>query len=253
MLADFLQHDVHMFLLAFARIGAAIMLLPGFGDFTVPARVRLAFALLVSLVLAPLVSPTVPTVPADFAALLLLLGGEVAVGLIIGTVARLLMAALQVAGTVISYNMGLGAAQLFDPSAEQQGAIASAFLTTLGVTLLFVTNLHHVMLEALARSYSVFVPGAGLPIGDFADHAARLVAESFRLGMQIALPLTLVGVVVYVAMGLMGRLMPQIQVFFVALPIQIVVGFAVLAASLALGMDVFLAAFAEGLVGFTGG
>jgi len=157
---------------------------------------------------------------------------------------------LQVGGTIIAFNAGLASAQLFDPSAGQQGAITGAFLATLGITLLFVTNMHHVMLMALVDSYALFVPGAGFPVGDFSEMATRVVSDSFRLGLQIALPVLVVGVLIYLSMGLMARLMPQMQVFFIALPLQILVGFSVLAVTLGVIMMVFIDHFETVMGGF---
>ena len=243
MLAELLATDIFLFMLVFSRIGSALMLLPGFGEVSIPSRVRLVIALAISLILLPAISDSLPALPSDTSALLLLLGGEIAVGLAIGMVGRLLITSLQVGGTIIAFNTGLGAAQMFDPQAQQQGAIIGAFFSTMGVTLLFVTNLHHLMLAALAESYVAFVPGEGLPVGDFADLASQLVAKSFRLGFQMAMPVLIVSMIVYISMGLMARLMPQIQIFFIALPIQLFAGLSILAFTLAASMVLFLEDF----------
>jgi flagellar biosynthetic protein FliR len=245
-----LATDVYLATLVFARLGAAIMVLPGFGELTIPARIRLGFALALSVVLFPLVATAIPAAPASLYGLAVLLIGEILIGIAIGLIARLLVSSLQVAGTIIGFNTGLGSAQLFDPNAGQQGAITGAFLTTLGVTVLFTTNMHHLMIMALADSYTMFAPGAAIPVGDFSEMASRLVAQSFRIGFQIALPIVIVGTIIYVAMGLMARLMPQIQVFFIALPVQILVGFTILAITLGAGMMMFLDAFESALGGF---
>ena len=145
---------------------------------------------------------------------------------------------------------GLASAQLFDPNAGQQGAITGAFLSTIGITVLFTTNMHHLMILALADSYQMFAPGAAIPVGDFSEMASRIVAKSFLIGFQIALPIVVIGTIIYVAMGLMSRLMPQIQVFFIALPVQIVVGFSIFAITLGAGMMIFLDAFQSAIGGF---
>ncbi len=243
MLAELLATDVFLFMLVFSRIGSALMVLPAFGEVTVASRIRLAIALAISFVLLPVIADHLPPLPSDFSSLLLLLGGEILIGLAIGMVGRLLITSLQIGGTIIAFNTGLGSAQIFNPQAQQQGAITSAFFTTLGVTLLFVTNLHHVMLAALAESYEAFVPGQVPPVGDFAQLASQTVAKSFRLGMQMAMPILIVSMIVYIAMGLMARLMPQIQVFFIALPIQLLAGFLILAFTLAASMALFLEDF----------
>ncbi|CAN0486532.1 unnamed protein product [Discosporangium mesarthrocarpum] len=226
------------------------MVLPGFGELTIPPRLRLGFAVVVSFIMLPLVASTLPPPPTALYGFVVLLIGEILTGIVIGMIARLLLSSLQVAGTIIGFNTGLASAQLFDPNAGQQGAITGAFLSTLGITLLFTTNMHHVMIMALADSYIMFVPGAGLPVGDFSEMASQLVSRSFLIGFQIALPVVIVGTIIYVAMGLMARLMPQIQIFFIALPVQIVTGFAILAITIGAGMLMFLDAFEAAMGGF---
>lgn len=247
---ELLATDVYLMTLVFARIGSAVMVLPGFGELTIPGRIRLGFALALSFVLAPVVAPALPVAPSALYGFVVLLIGEMIIGIAIGLIARLIVSCLQVAGTIIGFNTGLASAQLFDPNAGQQGAITGAFLSALGVTMLFTTNMHHLMIVALVDSYALFVPGAALPIGDFSETASRLVAQSFLIGFQISLPIIIIGTVIYVAMGLMARLMPQIQIFFIALPVQIVVGFSILAITLGAGMMLFIDAFETAIGGF---
>ena len=212
MIDGLLVTDVYLFMMIFARLGSALVVLPGFGEINVPVRVRLIIALAFSFVVFPLVSPSLPVVPEHPVELFILLGGEILIGIAIGAITRLLISMLQVGGTIIVFNSGLASAQLFDPTAGQQGAITGAFLATLGVTMLFITNMHHVMLMAMVDSYIMFVPGAGFPVGDFSQAATQVVSDSFRLGLQIALPIMLVGMLVYMSMGLMARLMPWSKV-----------------------------------------
>lgn len=247
---DLLATDLYLLVLVFARLGSALMVMPGFGELTIPSRVRLGLAMTLTFVLYPLVVDTIPEPPKGLYGLVILLIGEILIGLAFGLIARLLVSGLQIGGTIIAFNIGLGAAQLFDPNAGQQTAITGAFLTTLGITLLFTTNMHHLMLVALVDSYQLFTPGAAPPIGDFSNMATRLVAQSFRIGFQIALPMVIVGTVIYIAMGLMARLMPQIQVFFIALPVQIIVGFSILSITLGAAMMMFLDAFETSMGGF---
>lgn len=243
MLEGLLVTDVYLFLAVFARIGSALMVLPGFGELTIPSRVRLALALTLSFILFPLVVDLIPPMPPNPIGLAFFMGGEVLIGIVIGALARILVSSLQVAGTIIAFNSGLGSAQLFDATVGQQSAITGAFLATIGVTLLFVTNLHHLLLFALVDSYQLFVPGGAFPVGDVSDLAAQFVTQSFRLGLQIAMPVTVVGVLIYVSMGLMARLMPQIQVFFIALPLQMLVAFTILALTVGASMLLFLDQF----------
>ena len=247
MLAELLALNAFQLMLVFARVGAAVMLLPGIGELTIPARVRLAFALALSVIVLPVVGERLPGPPAQPAALVLLLGGEVLLGIAIGTMARILVSALQVAGTVIAYHSGMGTANLFDPSAGQQGAMIGAFLATLGVTLLFVTGLHQVLIAGVVDSYTSLPPGGGIPAGDLADAATRIVGLSFKLGLEIAMPTVIIAFLLLVAMGLMARLMPQVHIFFVALPVQVGAGLFVFALTLSTAMLVFLDRFSDAL------
>lgn len=252
MLAEVLAADAFLFVLVFARLGAALVILPGIGEFNVSPRIRLIFGLGLTLIVLPVVATQLPASPVTPLGLFVLLGSEIVVGLVIGTVARLLLASLHVAGTFIAFHIGLGAGTLFDPTVNQQGAITGAFMTTLGIVVMFTANLHHLMLRALVESYTLFGAGGRLPVGDFADMAARTVALSFRIGLQIAMPLIIVATVIYVAMGLMGRLMPQVQVYFIALPVQLLVGFMILSATLAAGMAMFVNHFESGMLALMG-
>lgn len=242
MLDQLLPAGVFAYALVFLRIGSTFMLLPGFGEAFVAPRLRLALALAITFLVAPVVAGALPPAPATVWELLLLGGGEIAVGLFIGTVARVVLAALQTAGTIIALETGLASALVNDPSTQQQSAITGNFLFVFGVLLIFVSDLHHLMLRGLADSYALMRPGVLLP-GDMAETVARTVASSFALAMQMAAPFLLVGLVVNLGLGLLARLMPQIQIFFVALPLQVLLGLATLSLGAAGGLLWFLDRF----------
>jgi flagellar biosynthetic protein FliR len=252
MLNQLLPNDVFSLLLVFARIGSAVMLLPGFGEVFVPARARLGVALMLSLIVAPVVAQTLPALPADAVRMFLVVGGEIVVGLFIGAMARAMLSALHVAGVVIGFQTSLSNATFFDPANAQQGVLIAAFMNVIGVLLIFTANLHHLMLAGLVDSYSVFRPGDVMPLGDFSDAAVRVVGRSFDLGLQVAAPFVVVGLVFYVGLGLLSRLMPQIQVFFIAVPLQLVLGFLVMALTLSAAMLWFLDGFQTAIGGLLG-
>lgn len=221
MLAALLPAEVFAFLLVFSRLGAAIMILPGIGENFVYARVRLGLALAITLLILPLVQSTLPPAPASPAALSVLLVGETIYGLFIGGVARLMMASLHVAGVVIAFQSGLAYAQTVDPSQGTQGALVGTLLTMIGLVLIFATGLHGLLLQGLRDSYILFPAGSAPPLGDFAKLATDLTAGAFTLGLQIAAPFILYGVVFNVCLGLLQRLMPQMQLFLVVMPMQV--------------------------------
>ncbi|MDX9862114.1 MAG: flagellar biosynthetic protein FliR [Rhodospirillales bacterium] len=250
MLQDLLTLNVFGFFLLFCRVGTAFVTLPGFSAAYVSADIRLLMALAVSFVLAPVVVPGLPGPPATLAGLIVLILGEMLIGGFFGALGRIIMGALHTAGMLIAYEASLANAFVNDPIAEQQGSVLSGFLTTVGIVLVFVTDLHHLMLRAVADSYTLFVPGEMPAIGDFSQAISRYVADSFALAVQIASPFMVVGTAYFLMLGILGRLMPALPVFFFGLPIQIATQIALVALSLSTVMLVFTTRFGEGFRAF---
>lgn len=250
MLENFLVTGVFAFMIVFVRFGTAVMIMPGVGDSFVPANIRLLFAVGFSLALAPVMYPYVPSPLPGFGTLLSLLVIEFVTGLFIGTIARILMMALDTAGMLISLASGISNAQIFNPSLAVQGSIFGAFLSVGGVTLLFVTNLHHLLIQGLVESYVMFPLGGVPDTSSMAELVAKAVSASFLTGFQIALPFVLVSMVLYVGMGVLSRLMPQIQVFMLAIPLQILLALVVLSISISAIMLFFVTRFEDGMVFF---
>jgi len=224
----FLAGSVLAFMLTFVRIGTAIMMMPGLGDSFVSQRIRLHMALGISFVLFPIVMPYVPSpLPGTFA-LFILVFSEFLIGLLIGTVARIFMTALDTAGMVISMQSGLANAQVFNPSLASQGSLMGAFLSMSGVLLLLVLNLHHLLIMGVVESYKMFPMGDFPDTGSMAEIMARAVSASFSVGVKLATPFIVMTLLIYVGMGVLSRLMPQIQVFMLALPLQILLAISLL-------------------------
>lgn len=250
MLGALLPSNVFGFLLIFARVGAIIMVAPALGEILIPARVRLAIALTTTLAIWPVASQSLPAAPDSVIGSGLIIVGEVLVGLLIGGTARMIMAALHVGGSVIAFQTGLAVSQTFDPTQGIQAAIVSSFLTLLGVVTVFAADLHLLILQAISNSYNLFPPGNYAPFGDFAQFAIRQVAASFALGIQIAAPFIVYGLTFYVGLGLIARLMPQLQVFFIAMPMNIFLGFVLMLFLVSGIMMWFLQHFQDGLAPF---
>jgi flagellar biosynthesis protein FliR len=229
------------YLLVFARTGAMVMLLPALGQGGIPSRVRLALALAITVAMTPTVQHFYPAAaPANVLQLGLLIAQEVTIGILIGGMAQIIMSSLQVAGYLIATQTGLAYAQTVDPTQHEQGAVVGNFFSLLGAVLIFSTDLHHVAIGAIAGSYHMIPPGAALPTGDMAELTIRLVGASFILGFQLAAPFLVFGFALYAALGILARLMPQLQVFFIAMPINILFGFVLLALILGSMMTMFL-------------
>ncbi|SFZ81454.1 flagellar biosynthetic protein FliR [Devosia enhydra] len=241
---DWLPQSAYLYILIFARVGTLLMLLPALGERVIPARMRLSFALLFALVLYPLVSPGLPPLPAGIFDTLGLLLHEVAIGLILGGIMRLVMMATQIAGSVIAFQAGLSVAQAADPTNEGvQGALIGSFLSFLGVTLIFAADLHHMALAAIHDSYQVFSPRDPLMFGDAAQMALQSAAAAFIIGVQMSAPFIVFGLVFYLGLGILARMMPQLQVFFIAMPATIGIGLMLMAILLTAMMGWYLAHF----------
>jgi flagellar biosynthesis protein FliR len=228
------------FMLAFARIGAMVMLLPGLGESNIPVNIKLAIAVLLTLVILPLHRADYHVDMGSLMPLLVLMVHEIVIGIVLGATARVTLAALQVAGSVIAQQLGLGFVTAIDPTQGQQGLLVGNFLTLLGITLLFATDSHHLVIAALNDSYAIFSPGETMQSGDVAALATRAFAAAFKIGMQLSAPFLVFGLVFNIGLGVLARLMPQMQVYFVGVPLSILAGFLILAIVITAMMGTFL-------------
>jgi len=220
-------------MLVVTRVGAAMALLPGIGESSAPAIVRAGLAFGIALLVLPSVAPLVPPVPDPGLAAAGMVAAEVVTGLWLGWLARLVVLALPIAGQIVSYLLGLS--NVLQPDAEigaQATAVAKLFDVAVPV-LVLGSGLYVLPLAALAGSYTLIAPGALLPSADTAATAVSAVAKAFTLALQLAAPFLLASVVWTVAIGLLARLVPRLQVYFLAMPAQILGGLLLLALSIA--------------------
>ncbi|MEJ0043626.1 MAG: flagellar biosynthetic protein FliR [Rhizomicrobium sp.] len=239
------------YLLVFARTGSLMMLLPALGEGGIPARVRLVLALAVTVALTPVVQSHYPAAaPVQHAATGAAhrAGGDRRHPDRRHVAHHHELAADR--GPLIATQTGLAYAQTVDPTQHEQGAAIGNFFSLLGAVLIFSTDLHHVAIGAIAGSYKMIPPGTALPTGDMAELTVRLVSASFVLGFQLSAPFLVFGFALYAALGILARLMPQLQVFFVAMPINIMFGFVLLALLLGSMMTLFLNFYAAQMAQF---
>lgn len=249
-LETFLTTGVLAFMLGFVRIGTAVMIMPGVGNTFVPIQVRLLFSLGFAFVLFPLIQAKIPKTLPGSDLLTLLILTEFVIGLFIGTVSRILMAALDVAGMIISMQSSLASAQLFNPAFAAQGSIVGTFLTLAGMVLLFSTDLHHLMILGIVQSYDVFPLGSVPDTESMAKVVVDHVGGAFAVGIQITAPFLLLVLLLYVGMGVMSKLMPQVQVFMLAIPVQILLALFTLVMVISAMMLVWLGYYQQGMSAF---
>ncbi|HSV28053.1 MAG TPA: flagellar biosynthetic protein FliR [Candidatus Omnitrophota bacterium] len=250
MLNEILSTDIYRFFLLFTRLGAAMMFMPGFGGQRVPVRFQLLFALALAFLLLPVLGTQIPPLPRRVGDLVVLMMGEALIGIFMGMVLQTIMMALHVAGTFIGFQTGLTNAFSFDFVAEQQSSLLTSFLANLALVAVFATDMHHVMLRAIVDTYAVFPPGQPVPVGEFSEMLSKMASASFNLGIKLAAPLMAFGLIFYAGLGLLSRMVPQMQVFFVALPVQVIAGLWMLMVGLPVMMLVFLRNMDETLAPF---
>jgi flagellar biosynthetic protein FliR len=237
----------------FARIGAVLMMLPGVGESYVPPRIRLSLALVVSLALWPVVSGSLPALPATLGDMAGWIIREVIVGLAIGALLRSFLTALATAGEVVALQTTLAFAQTANPMQASPGSTISAFLMLLGTTLIFATNTHHLFIAGLVGSYELIAPVGPLVTGDFATLAIKTLGDAFMLGIQLSAPVLVFAIIFNLASGLVGRVMPAFQVYFAAAPLSIILGLSIFALGLGVTGTVFIDRYRDLARVFTGG
>jgi flagellar biosynthetic protein FliR len=237
---SFLPALAAAFMLVVARIGTMLMLLPGLGEQSIPTRMRLTVALALALILLPLHRDAYRIDLTAVAPLVTLLGEEILIGALLGITARLAIAGLQVTGSIVAQQLGLGFVTAVDPTQGQQGVIVGNFLTMLGVMLVFATDTHYLAIAALDDSYRLFAPGTVPFSGDMAAHITDVVASAFRVGVQLSAPFLVFGLLFNLGLGILSRLMPQMQVYFVGVPLSILGGLLLLLVVIGAMMGTFL-------------
>lgn len=237
---NLLLSELFALVLVFARVGAALMVLPLFGEQSIPARARLLFALAVTVTVTPFLTPSLPSMPASGLALSVLLIGEILIGVFLAMLVRILFITLEVAGSSIVMQIGLSSATIFNPMISEQTSAIATFLGLVALVIMLQTDMHHLMLRGVIDSYGLFAPGQSIIMGDASQSIVGVVGQAFRVGIQMTGPFFIAMTMVNVALGLLSRLMPQLQVFFLAQPVQIILGFILLIVTLTSMMYVFV-------------
>ena len=227
----------------FVRISAAFMMLPGFGEPTVPTRIRILAGLAIAAAVSPAVA-LMPTAVPNTWGLLLSVTAEAACGALIGTLARTVISGVLIAGQVIGQNIGLANIFAAGVAVDQAATIGAAVYAGL-LAVLFASGGHHAILRALVDSYSL-LPPAQFPAIDATAHAiVGAGVHSFRLAVQLAFPFLLLAFVFNVALGAMNRALPALPVFMIASPALVAAGLYLLAASMPDILDASLAGWSD--------
>ncbi len=242
--------NMYTFLMVFLRFGSALMVMPGFMSSFVNVQIRLSVALSISLVLMPLITPHLPPQPTDTLLFIQYSLSEIVIGLFIGLVIQIIFTALNLSGFIAGQAIGFGNAQIFDPATQNQSIVVETFFSIVALTVIFITDLHHLMLSAVIDSYTLLPVTTKLSFGDFADNLSRTFNNSFIIGFKIGSPFIAFTIIFYSGIGLVSRLMPQLNIFFLSLPLQIYLGLGLLFITTPVMIIWFTKNFEDGLQQF---
>ncbi|MBI5599092.1 MAG: flagellar biosynthetic protein FliR [Deltaproteobacteria bacterium] len=230
MLSEILgRFDTFSFVLI--RVASILFAAPFFGSSSVPARVRLGMAVIVSVIIAPVVGTAVH-MPDNAAAVAVSVFREGAIGAGIGLAARLVFSAVELAGELAGVQMGYAVATVIDPQTQNQLSIVAQFYNLMAMLLFFSMNVHLVFIAAIKRSFELIPPYGFIVAGGVTEGLLDMGGDMFRIGVKVAAPLIVALLLTNIAMGILARTLPQFNVFAVGFPVTIAVGLIVMAFSM---------------------
>lgn len=247
-------NQIFPFLLIFSRLGSAFIVMPGFGEKFINRKVRTLFAFILSLALFPVLMSSMPENPINSWSFVSLIFMEIFIGFFIGICVRALFTAIDVAGSIIGFKSGMMNAFVTSPITGSTGSLPGLFLVFLAITLLFITDMHHMIIKTLIYSYEIYKPNIEIGFFDLSSSMLYMflqtVVLAFTLALQLATPFIILGLLYFMSLGILNRLMPQLPVFFVGQPLQILMGFILLMFVFSSILDVFLQSLSDLLLSF---
>jgi len=226
-MANLLSYDASQllaFILVLVRVSGIIATAPVFGSSNIPPQIKVVLSLMLALILYPFI-PLITVYPDRPDHYIMLIASEMLIGLVLGIIARFLFGAVEFAGTVIGFQMGLGMAMVFDPQSQEQISLVGRFENATATLIFLAMDGHLIVLQALVRSYSVLPPGGASISRPLVENLTELSASVFVIGLQIGAPLIVALFLANAVVGLLARSVPQIQVFVVGFPLTLMLGF----------------------------
>jgi flagellar biosynthetic protein FliR len=231
------EHQLLILFLVLLRMSSFVVAWPIFGVQQVPPPVKILFAVLFAILLAPTLGEPNLSLEEIENSLIWLSLKEVFIGLLLGYLMRLFFFAVSIGGEIISMSMGLSSAQLLNPAMGGEGSVIEQFEVAMATLFFLAINGHHLFLTGLVESFQVLPMSlSGLNFELFAE-TGKLVQEIMVIGLKISSPILAAILFTNVAMGILGRAVPQINVFITSLPVNILLGFFIIALSIPLFVE----------------
>jgi flagellar biosynthetic protein FliR len=220
------------FLFCLSRVGALIFAIPVFMGRQIPIQLKVGLTVATALLLFPLMAPYTPKNPLGLFELGLVIGNEVLLGLMLGLVAQLIFTAVSFGGTIIGYQMGFAAANIFDPQTTQQLSLMSQFQNVLAILIFLALNVHHIFLKTIIESYILLPPGSFDYSSGAVEFLMNLGSKMFMLGVKFSAPILVILMISSMILGIMARIFPQLNVFLLSFPLNIGISFLVIGLTL---------------------
>ncbi len=224
--------EFQIFLICLSRVAGFVSAIPVIFANQTPPRVKVGLVFMIALVLFPVMEPTMPPVTFTPINFLLLMVTEILLGTMIGLIARMIFTAVEYGGTVIGYQMGFAAANIFDPQNERQLALISQFQNVFAILIFLAIDGHHIFLQLAAESYTLLPPGVFNISGDAIPYLLKLSSRIFILGIQFSAPVLAVLLLSGLILGILARVFPQLNVFLLSFPLNIGISFTVIGLTL---------------------
>lgn len=221
--------EFQTFAVCAARVAGFLTATPVYFSGQAPARIKAGLTFALSLLLFPVLAPFVGAVDFRPAAFLLLFINEVLLGMMIGLVARFIFVSVEFGGTVIGYQMGFAAANIFDPQNQRQTALISQFQNVFAILLFLALDIHHYFIRIAVRSYELLPPGNLDFGGNAVPYLLELSSRMFMLGVQFSAPILVILLLSGFILGILARVFPQLNVFMLSFPLNIMISFVVMA------------------------
>jgi flagellar biosynthetic protein FliR len=226
--------EFQTFLICLARVAGFVAAIPVITGNQTPAQVKAGLVFMTALVLFRVMEPTMVSVALEPVNFLLLILTEVMLGGMIALIARMVFTAVEYGGTVIGYQMGFAAANIFDPQNERQLPLISQFQNVFAILIFLAVDGHHVFFQVAAESYKILPPGAFNISGEAIPYLLTLSSRIFFLGIQFSAPILAVLLLSGLILGILARVFPQLNVFLLSFPLNIGLSFTVIGLTLPL-------------------
>ncbi len=221
---DLLYSNYMVFLAIFTRMAGMLIFNPFFGRKNIPVIIKMGFAFFTTVILMGFLPPNTTVQAGNALTFMLICGKELLVGFAVGFIMQIFLSSLQVAGSFMDLQLGVGMANVYDPQSNISMALSATLLNLLYIVLFFVTNAHLTFLKIIFASFGI------LPLGDFVlnpqcgQYIVLLFADILILAIKLALPLVAIEIITELGLGILMRTVPQINIFMVGLQLKLLVG-----------------------------